>query len=83
MYYPIPMKWLILLLVLWLVWRGLRSLKPPARPPSRSATGEPMRACAHCGLNVPESEALIDSPTLSYCCEAHRRLGPAARDVNE
>ena len=26
MYHPIPMKWLILLLVVWVAWRLLRSL---------------------------------------------------------
>ncbi len=79
MYYPIPMKWLILLLVIWVVWRVFQSVKRAVPPPARSQTGEAMCACAHCGLNVPESEALIESPTVSYCCEAHRRLGPAAR----
>ena len=70
------MKWLILLFVLWLVWRVLRSARPPVRPASRSQAGEIMRACVHCGLNVPQSEAVSDG-SLDYCCEAHRRLGPA------
>ena len=78
-YHAILMKWLILLLVLWLVWRVFRALRPAAPPPARSRGGEAMRACAHCGLNVPESEAIEDNPSASYCCEAHRRLGPAVR----
>jgi uncharacterized protein len=73
------MKWLILLLVIWVVWRAFRSFRPPAPPAARSPKGEVMLACAHCGLNVPQSEALIDGPSLSYCCEAHRRLGPSPR----
>lgn len=73
------MKWLILLLVVWVVWRVFLSLRRSGPPPARSSRGEAMRACAHCGLNVPESEALIESDSLSYCCEAHRRLGPAPR----
>jgi uncharacterized protein len=77
------MKWLILLLVIWVVWRVFRSLRQSVPPPARSRTGEVMHACAHCGLNVPESEAVIEAvikgPALSYCCEAHRRLGPAAQ----
>jgi uncharacterized protein len=76
-YYADFMKWLILFLVLWLVWRAMRSARPPARPAARSRAGEVMRACAHCGLNVPQSEAVNDG-TADYCSEAHRRLGPAA-----
>lgn len=79
MYHAVLMKWLILFLVIWLAWRVFRSVRRSAPPPARSRRGESMRACAHCGLNVPESEAVIESDTLSYCCEAHRRLGPAAR----
>lgn len=76
MYYADLMKWLILFLVLWLVWRLLRSAAPAAKPASRSQAGEIMRACAHCGLNVPQSEAINDG-AIDYCSEAHRRLGPA------
>ena len=79
MYYAVLMKWLILFLVIWVAWRVFRSVRRSAPPRARSPRGEAMRACAHCGLNVPESEALIESETLSYCCEAHRRLGPAVR----
>jgi uncharacterized protein len=78
-YYAHFMKWLILLLLIWLVWRLLRARQPASPPAHNRTSGEVMRACAHCGLNVPESEALIESESLSYCSEAHRRLGPAQR----
>jgi uncharacterized protein len=42
--------------------------------PQAPATGEPIVRCEHCGLNVPQSEALGDG-TRWYCSEAHRRLG--------
>jgi uncharacterized protein len=71
------MKWLILFFILWLVWRALRSARPSARPAAHSRAGEVMRACAHCGLNVPQSEVVSDDGA-DYCCEAHRRLGPAS-----
>ena len=34
-------------------------------------TGETMLQCAHCGVHVPSSEALL-SGTRAYCCSAHR-----------
>jgi uncharacterized protein len=33
-----------------------------------------MVACAHCGLNLPRSEAL-EGPDGFYCSEEHRRIG--------
>ncbi len=34
-------------------------------------TSEAMLQCAHCGVHVPSSEALL-SGTRAYCCSAHR-----------
>ena len=36
---------------------------------------EQMVPCAHCGLHVPESEAVRGGGSV-YCCDEHRRLGP-------
>jgi uncharacterized protein len=36
---------------------------------------EKMVACAHCGLNLPRSEALEESGRF-FCSEEHRRIGP-------
>jgi len=36
---------------------------------------EKMVACAHCGVNLPRSEAL-ESAGRFYCSEEHRRIGP-------
>lgn len=76
MYHAILMKWLILLFVVWLAWRLLKSRHHAVPPSARTQDGEAMRSCAHCGLNIPESEALAGSDGLAYCSEAHRRLGP-------
>jgi uncharacterized protein len=43
---------------------GSRQAPPPA---------ERMVACVHCGLNLPQSEAL-ESGGGFYCSEEHRRL---------
>lgn len=45
-----------------------------ARPSDSARTAERMVNCNHCGLYLPESEALHDRGE-HYCCEQHRRLG--------
>ena len=40
-----------------------------------SATGEQVVACAHCGLHVPRSDAVIAADGVTvYCSPAHRQL---------
>lgn len=62
-----------------------RRMRSDARPtPARGddtasandlqAGGEPILACARCGLHVPASDALFDAAGGSFCCAAHRRL---------
>ena len=38
-----------------------------------AGASEPMISCAHCGLNVPRSEA-VAADGRWYCSESHRRL---------
>lgn len=45
-----------------------------ARPPALS-----MVACAHCGLHLPQPDALEGEGGRHYCTAEHRRLGPAPR----
>jgi len=45
--------------------------KRRARPVS--PMGEPMVPCAHCGVNLPRSEAL-EAAGRFFCSEEHRRL---------
>lgn len=47
-----------------------RDRSAPAAPP-----GEAMVPCAHCGVNVPRSEALEGAGRF-FCSEEHRRIGP-------
>ena len=46
--------------------RRKRSAQPPP--------GETMVPCAHCGVNLPRSEAL-EAAGRFFCSEEHRRLG--------
>jgi uncharacterized protein len=60
--------------VVYFVIRGMirRSDGPRRAPPP----AERMVACGHCGINLPQSEALESSGRF-YCSEEHRRLaGP-------
>ena len=58
-------------LVIYLILRASgRKQRAAAAPPSQR-----MVACAHCGVNFPETESL-KSGEQYYCCEQHRGLGP-------
>lgn len=59
--------------VAWLM-RG-KKLPPQQadrRPPSGHGATEPMLQCAHCGVHIPASEAVLDSTHAVFCCDAHR-----------
>lgn len=72
-------KFLLLLLTLYLVWTiFFRSARPRRRDGGREQNLPPpperMVACAHCGVFVPESEAVPgEAPDQFFCSEAHRR----------
>lgn len=56
--------------------RGAPSSAAPA--PGESAQRGPlvMVRCAHCGVHLPQSDALLDDAERSYCSAAHRGAGP-------
>lgn len=75
------MKYLVLLVVLVVaigIWRSRRAPDASAQkaPPSPLALPQDMPACAHCGMHIPQAEALMLG-NQAYCCAEHRRLGPA------
>jgi len=60
----------IAIVVVYFVLSGLaRKRRQRSAPPV-----EPMVPCAHCGVNVPRSEALGAAGRF-FCSEEHRRLG--------
>lgn len=71
------MKFLVLIaVVLVLVWlaRGQRKPVLPPRPRQDAAPEgeqEDMVSCAHCGVHLPRSEALLGRGGV-FCGEAHR-----------
>ncbi len=79
------MKFVVLALVLVavLAWiaLGRRRDAPPARGSARrradsAAAPEAMVACAHCGVHLPQPDALRDAGGRPYCSDAHRLAGP-------
>ncbi|GAB2816419.1 hypothetical protein GCM10027276_16780 [Comamonas piscis] len=67
------MKYLLVLLVLavgWHMWRRQRVKNTPPPPKNRLAKPEPMVNCAHCGVHLPQSDA-IRYQGLHYCSQAH------------
>jgi uncharacterized protein len=76
--------WLVIgLAAYWLVKRlsGERTsgAGPDGRPPVTAPPATPltMLRCAHCGLHMPQADAVLDDARRSYCSPAHRSAGPA------
>jgi len=66
-------KFLLLILVIVVVWRlaqGARR-KNAARHPPPAAPGQ-MVSCSHCGLYLPQGEAVAEGDKY-FCCAEHRR----------
>ena len=73
-----------LLLLVWLLLgssrrrgRSDRDAQPRARSSRPAAPVEGMVACAHCGVHLPSSAALLVRGN-AYCSAAHRDSGPSA-----
>jgi len=67
-------KLLLLIIAIVVVYFVLTSLARKRRRRSAPPPVEPMVPCAHCGINVPRSEALGAAGRF-FCSEEHRRLG--------
>lgn len=64
---------LALLLIVWWAWKkrageDRSSNDMPSRIPER------MVRCAHCGVHLPESDAIVEGG-VHFCNDAHRRAG--------
>ncbi|MCW8918517.1 MAG: PP0621 family protein [Gammaproteobacteria bacterium] len=70
---------LALAAIFWLLYRLILTLLSKGRRPAASDTSRPADAtiatvvrCAHCGLHVPQGEAL-KSGDRYYCSEEHKK----------
>jgi uncharacterized protein len=75
------MKYLLLLALLGVVWWSWkkRNEQPPAERSARpDPAPEKMLTCAHCGVHMPESDALTDG-AQRYCCAEHRDAARSKR----
>ncbi len=60
--------------VIYLLLRNYqRNLNRPETPPAQRGA-EDMVKCAHCGVNVPRSEAIFTRGEF-FCTQEHQRLG--------
>lgn len=69
------MKYLVLLMVLMVAIWWIKRHRQPQDPVQKSMTPEPqpMVACAHCGLHLPQTEAVATGKAY-YCSPSHRAL---------
>jgi len=74
-------KFLLLIFVVIGAWWLIKRLRgrDAAKDASESAANDPvpeqMVACSHCGLNVPQKEAISTGGRLFCCAEHSRRAG--------
>lgn len=70
---------LLLALAAYVAWQWLRrsALRGPPGQTRAPATPQAMVSCAHCGLHVPQADALPADERF-FCCEDHRRRGLAS-----
>ncbi len=65
---------LLLAVIAWVWFKKSSRSDTPQRPPARTPPEAPVERivqCAHCGLRVPEGEALVSGKD-QFCCAEHR-----------
>lgn len=67
-------KFLLLILAIIVIFFVVKGLARKRREHAGPPPSEPMVPCAHCGVNLPRSEA-IEATGRFFCSEEHRRLG--------
>jgi uncharacterized protein len=67
---------LTLLAVVWLL-RGSRRGDGRSAPAASASAVLPMVRCAHCGVHLPQTDA-VEHAGQAYCSIRHRLAGPRA-----
>ena len=75
------MKYLILIALIFLVFRLLFRGQSPRRGSTKAGEREAERmvCCAHCGVNQPVSESILHNGSY-YCCQAHLLAAESPED---
>ena len=82
------MKYLLVLLVIVVavgIWRNKRRDEVAerktagTRPAPALKQPQNMVACAHCGLHLPQADAVTDGENQYYCSAEHRNLAQQSR----
>ena len=60
-------------LVVFLLLKKKLGQRPQDTPPSKTSDIEDMVKCAHCGVNLPRSEAIFSQGEF-FCTPEHHRL---------
>jgi uncharacterized protein len=73
------MKYLLVMLVvgigLWILLKRVRGAGLDAPPSAKPRVPQVMVECAHCGLHLPASDAVLEGSHV-FCSDKHRLLGP-------
>jgi uncharacterized protein len=75
------LKFLLLIAVIgFAVWlfrsKSRGRFGAPRAPKAPPADAQPMLVCAHCGVHLPQADALKDAEGRAFCSEGHRLAGP-------
>ena len=76
--------WIVIIIAVLWVWpiaarmaaRATRARFPRRLPPAQPGGGGRRQRCAHCGIHLPRSEALLQNGR-TLCSADHAQRGPA------
>jgi uncharacterized protein len=69
----------LLALAVYVAWKWMQraSVTRVSQPKPREMSAQAMVSCAHCGMHVPQSDALALDGRY-FCSDEHRRLGASS-----
>ena len=67
----------LLALAAYLVWKSLQRAGQRTDPKPPPVAAQAMVSCAHCGLHLPQADALV-AGNRYFCSDEHRRLSASA-----